>query len=163
MVTKRRRLGGSKGRHAAIANRPIVHHPSLQRKIPIMEVTNREGALTVGYGKTMIDFEQLGAFYHFLQGPKFDDIEEVFQLAKKVGPGEHFLGENHTLESNLFIFDSQHNNSFEQWEADGELESEQVGVNKAKKWLQQYQVPPMDEALLAYIAKRESEIPLTAG
>ena len=124
-----------------------------------------EGALTVGYGKTMIDFEQLDAFYHFLQGPKFDDIEEVFQLAKKIGPGGHFLGETHTLESNLFIFDSQHNNSFEQWEVDGKVDSEQVGVNKAKKWLKQYQVPPMDEALdealLAYIAKRESEIPLS--
>ena len=33
-----------------------------------------EGALTVGYGKTMIDFEQLDAFYHFLQGPDFSDI-----------------------------------------------------------------------------------------
>jgi trimethylamine--corrinoid protein Co-methyltransferase len=126
-----------------------------------------EGALTVGYGKTMIDFEQLDAFYHFLQGPKFDDIEEVFQLAKKIGPGGHFLGETHTLESNLFIFDSQHNNSFEQWEVDGKLDSEQVGIKKAKKWLERYETPPMDkaldEALLAYIEKRESEIPLTAG
>jgi len=126
-----------------------------------------EGALTVGYGKTMIDFEQLDAFYHFLQGPKFDDIEEVFQLAKKIGPGGHFLGETHTLESNLFIFESQHNNSFEQWEVEGKLDSEQVGINKAKKWLQQYQTPPMeealDDALLAYIAKRESEISLTVS
>ncbi len=124
-----------------------------------------EGALTVGYGKTMIDFEQLDAFYHFLQGPKFDDIEEVFQLAKKIGPGGHFLGETHTLESNLFIFESQHNNSFEQWEVDGKLDSEQVGINKAKSWLEKYQLPAMDpaldNALLAYIAKRESEIPLT--
>ena len=43
MTTKRRRLGGSKGRHAAIASKPIIHHPALQRKIPIMEVTNQEG------------------------------------------------------------------------------------------------------------------------
>ena len=105
------------------------------------------------------------AFYHFLQGPKFDDIEEVFQRAKKIGPDGHFLGETHTLESNLFIFESQHNNSFEQWEVDGKLDSEQVGINKAKSWLEKYQLPAMDpaldNALLAYIAKRESEIPLT--
>lgn len=122
-----------------------------------------EGALTVGYGKTMVDFEQLDAFYHFLQGPDFHDIDEVFEIAKKIGPGGHFLGETHTLNSNLFIFDSQHNNSFEQWEADGCLDSEAVGVIKAKKWLEKYEAPPidvaLDEALLGYIDKRTREIP----
>jgi len=122
-----------------------------------------EGALTVGYGKTMIDFEQLDAFYHFLQGPDFHDIEEVFEVVKKVGPGGHFLGETHTLNSKLFIFDSQHNNSYEQWDIEGRLDSEAVGVRKAQKWLQKYELPPMDkaldEALLDYIAKRSKEIP----
>ncbi len=122
-----------------------------------------EGALTVGYGKTMIDFEQLDAFYHFLQGPDFHDIEEVFETMKRVGPGGHFLGETHTLNSNLFIFDSQHNNSWEQWDAEGRLDSEAVGVLKAKKWLQKYEAPPidpaLDEALLDFIARREREIP----
>ena len=123
-----------------------------------------EGALTVGYGKTMIDFEQLDAFYHFLQGPDFHDIDEVFEITKKIGPGGHFLGETHTLNSNLFIFDSQHNNSFEQWEVDGCLDSEAVGVRKAKQWLKKYELPPMDadldQALLAFIAKRTREIPV---
>jgi trimethylamine--corrinoid protein Co-methyltransferase len=122
-----------------------------------------EGALTVGYGKTMIDFEQLDAFYHFLQGPDFHDIEEVFETAKRVGPGGHFLGETHTLNSNLFIFDSQHNNSYEQWDVEGRLDSEAVGVLKAKKWLQKYEAPPidagLDEALLEFIARRSREIP----
>ena len=122
-----------------------------------------EGALTVGYGKTMIDFEQLDAFYHFLQGPDFHDIEEVFEAMVNVGPGGHFLGETHTLNSNLFIFDSQHNNSYEQWDVEGRLDSEAVGVLKAKKWLARYEPPPMDpaldEALLDFIARREREIP----
>ena len=121
-----------------------------------------EGALTVGYGKTMIDFEQLDAFYHFLQGPDFHDIDEVFEITKKIGPGGHFLGETHTLNSNLFIFDSQHNNSFEQWEMDGHLDSEAVGVLKARKWLEKYELPPMDPALdaalLEYIDRRSREI-----
>ncbi len=43
ITTKRRRRGGSKGRREAVANAKIIHHPSLQRKIPIMEVTNEEG------------------------------------------------------------------------------------------------------------------------
>ena len=44
-------------------------------------------------------------------------------------------------------------------------DSEAVGVLKAKKWLQKYEAPPMDEALdealLDYIARREAEIPPT--
>jgi trimethylamine---corrinoid protein Co-methyltransferase len=123
-----------------------------------------EGALTVGYGKTMIDFEQLDAFYHFVQGPDFHDIEEVFEVAKKVGPGGHFLGETHTLNSNLFIVDSQHNNSYEQWDEDGRLDSEEVGVKKAQKWLKKYEAPAIDEGLdqglCEYIERREREIPL---
>jgi trimethylamine--corrinoid protein Co-methyltransferase len=123
-----------------------------------------EGALTVGYGKTMIDFEQLDAFYHFVQGPDFHDIEEVFEVAKKVGPGGHFLGETHTLDSNLFIFDSQHNNSYEQWDVEGRLDSEEVGVKKAQAWLKKYEAPPiddgLDEGLREYITRREREIPL---
>ena len=122
-----------------------------------------EGALTVGYGKTMIDFEQLDAFYHFLQGPKFDDLEEIFEIVERIGPGGHFLGETHTLNSKLFIFDSQHNNSYEQWDMDGRLDSEAIGVRKAQKWLQKYEAPPLDaaldEALLEFIARREREIP----
>ncbi len=122
-----------------------------------------EGALTVGYGKTMIDFEQLDAFYHFLQGPDFEDIDEVFEITRNIGPGGHFLGETHTLNSKLFIFDSQHTNSFEQWQVDGCLDSEAVGVAKAKKWLEKYELPPMDPALdaalLEYIERRTGEIP----
>jgi len=124
-----------------------------------------EGALTVGYGKTMIDFEQeqLDAFYHFLQGPDFNDIEEVFEATRRVGPGGHFLGETHTLNCNLFIFDSQHNNSYEQWDIEGRLDSEAVGLRKAKKWLQKYEAPPidaaLDEALLEFVARRSREIP----
>jgi hypothetical protein len=52
-------------------------------------------------------------------------------------------------------------------EVDGKLYSEQVGISKAKKWLERYEAAPMgkalDDALLAYIAHRESEIPLTAS
>ena len=91
---------------------------------------------------------------------------EVFEVTKKVGPGGHFLGETHTLNSNLFIFDSQHNNPFEQWELEGKLDSEQVGINKAKKWLDKYEAPEidqgLDQALLDYIERRSLEIPVQA-
>ena len=126
-----------------------------------------EGTLGVGYAKTVIDFEQLDAFYHFCQGPRYDDLEEIFETIKDVGPGGHFLGTAHTRKSNLFIFPSQNNVTFEQWEVEGRRSTEEVGLAKARDWLSRYEAPPidptLDEALQDFIAQRESEIPKTLG
>ena len=126
-----------------------------------------EGTLGLSYAKTVIDFEQVDAFYHFCQGCKFDDLDEIFETVKEVGPGGHFLGAAHTRRSNLFIFPSQNNVTFEQWDVDGRKDSEQVGIEKTKDWLERYEAPPIDpavdEALLDYIARREAEIPTTLG
>ena len=47
---------------------------------------------------------------------------------------------------------------------EGRLDSEAIGVEKAKKWLAKYEAPPMDEsvdeALLDFIARRSREIPI---
>lgn len=122
-----------------------------------------EGTLGVGYAKTVIDFEQLDAFYHFCQGCRFDDLDEIFETVKDVGPGGHFLGAAHTRKADLFIFPSQNNVTYEQWDVEGRKDSEQVGLDKAKQWLERYEAPaidPMiDEALLALIAEREATIP----
>ena len=121
-----------------------------------------EGTLGVGYAKTVIDFEQLDAFYHFSQGCHYDDLEEVFDTIKEVGPSGHFLGTAHTRNSNLFIFPSQNNVTYEQWETEGSKDSQQVGIEKAKAWLERYEEPLMDsvidQELLEFIKKRESEI-----
>jgi trimethylamine--corrinoid protein Co-methyltransferase len=122
-----------------------------------------EGALAVSYAKTVIDFEQLDAFYHFCQGCRFDDLDEIFETVKDVGPGGHFLGAAHTRKADLFIFPSQNNVTYEQWDVEGRKESAEVGNDKAKAWLAKYEEPgidaSVDEALKDYIARRESEIP----
>ena len=122
-----------------------------------------EGTLGVGYAKTVIDFEQLDAFYHFCQGCRFDDLDEIFETVKDVGPGGHFLGTAHTRKADLFIFPSQNNVTYEQWDVEGRKDSEQVGLDKAKQWLERYEAPAIDptidEALLALIADREAAIP----
>ncbi len=97
-----------------------------------------EGALTVSYAKTMLDFEQVDAFVHFLKGPKFDDIEEVFEAVRSVGPGGHFLGESHTLNCDLFLFPSQSNTTYEQWVAEGKPTATDIGNAKARAWLNRY-------------------------
>ena len=124
-----------------------------------------EGTLGVGYAKTVLDFEQLDAFYHFCQGPQFEDMDDVFDTIRGVGPGGHFLGTAHTRRSNLFIFPSQNNTTFEQWEVEGCKSSEQVGIEKARTWLDRYEPPEMDsslkEGLDDFVNERESAIPKT--
>jgi trimethylamine--corrinoid protein Co-methyltransferase len=55
------------------------------------------------------------------------------------------------------------NNSIEQWSADGSKEITQRALETARTMLSEYQEPKLDEArdeaLLDYIARRESEIP----
>ena len=59
------------------------------------------------------------------------------------------------------------NNSIEQWKAEGSKEITQRALEYAKEMLKIYEEPKLDEAkheeLLAYIAKRESEIPEDGG
>lgn len=122
-----------------------------------------EGTLTLSYAKTVLDFEQVDAFYHFAQGCRFDDLEEIFETVREVGPGGHFLGAAHTRKSNLFEFLSQNNVTFEQWEEEGAKSAEQVGLDKAKRWLERYEAPPidpgLDEALQDFVERRTAEIP----
>jgi trimethylamine--corrinoid protein Co-methyltransferase len=55
------------------------------------------------------------------------------------------------------------NNSIEQWVAEGSKETTQRALEHARKLLEQYEEPKLDEAkneaLCEYIARREREIP----
>ena len=82
------------------------------------------------------------------------------------GPGQHFLGSDHTqlnFMSALFRPDTPDNNSFEQWTTDGELDSAQRANKLLKQRLEEYQQPALDpavdEALKDYIARRKAEKP----
>ena len=90
-------------------------------------------------------------------------MEEIFETVKEVGPGGHFLGAAHTRKSSLFEFLSQNNVTFEQWQEEGARSAEQIGIEKARKWLASYEPPPidpnLDQALLDFVRRREAEIP----
>jgi trimethylamine--corrinoid protein Co-methyltransferase len=83
-----------------------------------------------------------------------------------VGPGQHFLGCAHTqanFETAFFRSSIADNNSFEQWEAEGSLDTTQRANKIWKKMLAEYEAPPIDpaidEALLAFIAQRKAAAP----
>ena len=105
-------------------------------------------------------------FYRFGQGPKFDDFDEAVATIGEVGPGGHYLGTEHTqshFQTAFYMPELADSNSYEQWLAEGSKDAGERAAEKAKTLLAAYQAPALDpaidEALKAFIAKREAVLP----
>ncbi len=129
-----------------------------------------EAGMHCSIAKFVVDAEQCAMGYRMAEGPKWDDFDEALAAVRDIGPGGHYLGHPHTLanfERGFFMPELFDNNSIEQWKAEGSKEITQRALEYAKKLLKEYEEPKLDEAkneeLLAYIAKRESEIPADGG
>jgi trimethylamine--corrinoid protein Co-methyltransferase len=124
-----------------------------------------EGGLTAGYEKFVMDCELLGMFHKFLQGLDLSEEGLAMESIRAVPPGGHHLGTAHTMRNfrdafyRAELFDY---NTAEQWEAEGALDAQQRAHKKVEQLLAEYEAPPLDpavdEALVAYIARRKEEI-----
>ncbi|MBT3556675.1 MAG: trimethylamine methyltransferase family protein [Rhodospirillales bacterium] len=125
-----------------------------------------EGGLVNGLEKTIIDADLCGNIAAFAEGIDLSDNAQAMDAIREVGPGNHFLGSAHTQENFKTAFyrpQVADANSYEQWQADGELDAAQRANKRWKQLLEEYEQPPLDpaidEALLAYIAKRKESMP----
>ena len=125
-----------------------------------------EGGLSMGYEKFIMDIDQAGMIHDFLNGVDLSENGQAMAAIREVGPGQHFLGCDHTranFETAFFRSSVADNNSFEQWEADGSLDTAQRANQIWKKMLNDYDMPPIDpavdEALLAFIGQRKESFP----
>jgi trimethylamine--corrinoid protein Co-methyltransferase len=125
-----------------------------------------EAGLTCNLAKFMLDAEQMEMLHRLAQGPRFDDFEAALGAIREVGPGGHFLGTGHTqahFQDAFFMSRLGDNNSFEQWQLDGAKDATARGIEAAEAALLSYEQPPLDpaidEALDAFIKKREAAIP----
>ena len=125
-----------------------------------------EAGMHCSVAKFMMDAEQCAMGYRMAEGLRWDDFDEALAAVRDVGPGGHYLGHPHTQENfqrAFFMPELFDNNSFEQWVADGEQHAPERALKSARKLLADYEQPPLDpginDALLAYIAKREEQIP----
>ena len=125
-----------------------------------------EAGLHCSTAKFIVDAEQCAMAYRMAEGPRWDDFEEGLAAIADIGPGGHYLGHPHTLanfERAFFMPEMFDNNSFEQWQAEGSVETTERALRKARWLLREYQEPVLEvsvnEALLDYIARREREIP----
>ena len=116
--------------------------------------------------KFVVDAEQCAMAYRMAEGIRWDDFDEAVAAVSDVGPGGHYLGHAHTLENfqrAFFMPDLFDNNSIEQWQAEGGIETNERALAYVKSLLADYVEPKLDagvdEALRDYIARREREIP----
>ncbi len=124
-----------------------------------------EGSLALNLAKIPLDAEQIENLYVMARGLDFDDLGQVLDDIKEVGPGGHFLGTDHTRTHPPFLADLQDNERYETWVATGSKDAEARGREGFKKLLARYEDdkpildPAIDEELRAFVARREQEIP----
>ena len=122
-----------------------------------------EGGLVSGYEKLVMDADQLGMMQVYTDGTDLSENGQALSAIREVGPGAHFLGCTHTQNNFKTAFYRSavaDNNSFEQWEMEGSLDTAERANRLWKRLLQEYQAPPLDaatdEALLEFIARRKA-------
>ena len=122
-----------------------------------------EGGLAMGYEKFIMDCDQANMIAVLLNGVDVSENGQAMAAFEEVGPGKHFLGSEHTLanfETAFYRSTVADNNSYEQWSAEGSLDTAQRANAIWKKMLAEYQAPDLDpaidEALQAFMTKQKA-------
>lgn len=125
-----------------------------------------EGGLVSSYEKFMIDVDQLGMMQRFAEGVNLSDDGQALDAIREVGPGSHYLGCAHTqahFKDAFYRSPIADNNSFEQWQMEGEQRIESRANALCRSWLDSYQAPPLDagikDGLMDFIADRKASMP----
>jgi len=125
-----------------------------------------EGGLSSSYEKFVMDCDQLAMMQRLTEGYDLTENGQGMDAHREVGPGSHYLGCAHTqanFETAFIRSELTDNNSFEQWQAEGELDMVQRANAHWKKQLDEYQAPAIDpavdEALIAFMTERKASFP----
>jgi trimethylamine--corrinoid protein Co-methyltransferase len=130
-----------------------------------------EGGLASGYEKFVMDADQLGMMQVLSNnidltenGQAMDAIREVG--AREFGAARHYLECGHTqrnFETAFYRSTIADNNSFEQWQAEGEQDAARRANKLWKKMLAEYEAPSIDpgidEALNEFLTKKKAAVP----
>ncbi|MGI9614376.1 MAG: trimethylamine methyltransferase family protein [Acidimicrobiales bacterium] len=129
-----------------------------------------EGGLSIGYEKFVLDVDQLGMMEVFARGVDMSENGQALSAIVDNGPGQHFLGTEHTLanfETAFYRSSVADNASFEQWEEEGSLDAAMRANAIWKRQLAEYEPPPLDtaidEELRDYMERRKAEMPDEIG
>lgn len=124
-----------------------------------------ESGLVSSYEKFVLDVEQLRIMEHFFVPITLDQEGIAWDAHVEVAPGGHFLGAEHTMRHFREAFYRplvSDLTNYERWQQKGALSADQRANRLWKKWLLEYEQPPIDpaidEALKDFVKRRKSEI-----
>ena len=122
-----------------------------------------EGGLAMGYEKFIMDADQAGMLRVAAEGVDMSENGQGLSALREVGPGQHYLGCEHTqanFKTAFYMSEVCDNNSYEQWQEDGATDMAQRANARWKQMLADYELPPLDpaidEALLAFMAEKKA-------
>jgi trimethylamine--corrinoid protein Co-methyltransferase len=125
-----------------------------------------EGGLASCYEKFMMDIDQLGMSQKLAEGVDLSENGQAMDAIREVGPGSHYLGCTHTqanFQTAFYRSSIADNNSYEQWQAEGQKTAPQRANELARRWLETYEAPALDQGiddgLKDFIAKKKESMP----
>ena len=125
-----------------------------------------EGGLVADFAKLILDADQLTMMDSMVSGIDVSENGLALDALREAGPGQHFLGNAHTqanFETAFWRSSMTDNKTFEQWDIEGCIESEERARARAREMLASYQAPELDpaidEALKDYIQSRKNSLP----
>jgi trimethylamine--corrinoid protein Co-methyltransferase len=125
-----------------------------------------EGGLVADYAKLLLDADQLTMMDSMAAGIDISENGLALDALRETGPGNHFLGSSHTqanFETAFWRSSLADNTTFEQWDSEGRMDSEQRARARATQMLAEYQAPDIDPeidaALREYIENRMAALP----
>ena len=100
------------------------------------------------------------------EGVDLSENAQALDAIREVGPGSHYLGCAHTqanFQTAFYRSALADNNSYEQWEVEGQKRIEDRANALCKSWLESYEAPALDpeldEKLLAFIKQKKDSMP----
>ena len=125
-----------------------------------------EGGLVSDIRKFIIDADQCSAMSTLMEGPDISENGQAMEAIRQVGPGQHFLGCDHTqknFETAFWTSEVSNNSTFEQWSSEGEESQIDRAGKIAQKLLDSYSPPTIspeiDEELREFIDKKMRDLP----
>lgn len=109
-----------------------------------------EGGLTVGFEKFVLDADMVGMTQAFARGVDMGEDGQAMESLLTTGPGNHYLGTDHTLahfEDAFWRSEVADSNSFEQWEDEGARDAVTRAHERWRQLLADYEPPPLDDEI----------------
>lgn len=126
-----------------------------------------DAGLVCSLEKFMVDVEGLAIMQRMLAGITIEPETLALDSIAEVGSGGHHLGTDHTLaryRSAFYLPLVSDRQNYDKWREDGAQDAAQRAHQLARKLLDAYEPPPLDEAiaeaLADFVTRRKLELPV---